>query len=175
VPKRFAVAAELQLNELDSYHQDVEASLRLYFSPSAATFAARFVGKRLEEVKQELKSRIDESDIRSTFFILTSLEASLRVDFEHRCQKRLKDALSREFRKVKKERKYLVRLDEDILEGWKRHWPALSRDIAELRSAVKFRHLIAHGRYWTPKPGKFDFRYVREMAERVIIGFAFQG
>jgi hypothetical protein len=174
VPKRFAEVPELQLNELGSYHQDVEASLRLYFIPSAATFAARFVGKRLEEVKQQLKLRIDESDIRSTFFVLTSLEASFRVDFEHRCRKRAKDSLSREFRKVKKERKHAIRLDEDILEGWKRHQPTLSRDIGELRGAFKFRHWLAHGRYWT-KPGKYDFRYVQLLAEGVISTFQFEG
>lgn len=176
MPKRFAVAAELQLNELDSYHQDVESSLRLYFSPSAATFAARFVGKQMEEVKGELKLRLDESDIRSTFFVLTSLEATFRVDFDVRCRKRKKDVLSVYFREVEKKRKRAVRLDEDILEGWRRHEPSASPLIGDLREAFKLRHWLAHGRFWTPKvPPKYNFSYVHLMADSIISAFPFEG
>lgn len=177
MPKRFAEVPELQLNELDSYHRDVEASLRLYFSPSAAVFAARLVGKGPEELKQELKLRLDESDIRSTFFVLTSLEATFRVDFDVRCRKRKKDVLSVYFRAVEKKRKRAVRLDEDILEGWTRHEPlAKSRLIRELREAFKLRHWLAHGRFWTPKvPPKYNFSYVHLMADGIISAFPFEG
>jgi hypothetical protein len=177
VPKQFALAPELQLNELESYHQDVEASLRLCFSPSAATFDARFVGKQMEEVKQELELRIAESDVRSTFFVLTSLEATFRVDFDVRCRKRGKDALSLYFREVERKHKRVASLDEDILEGWRRHEQlASSRLIRELRDAFKFRHWLAHGRHWTPKfPRKYDFRYVHLMADGIISEFPFEG
>ena len=174
MPRRPALDPALQLAELLSYHQDIEASLRLYFSPSAPTFTARFVGKRPDEVESELKSRLDESDIRSAFFVLTSLEAKFRVEFAFRCKKRLKDPLSKYFREVEKERKDTVRLDEDILQGWKRHESVSARDIGELRGAFKFRHWLAHGRYWTPKLGRnYDFPGVRLMAESIIAGFDF--
>ncbi len=144
MPRRFILVAPLQLDELASYHEDIVASLRLYFSPSAPTFAAQFVGRPPSEVRQELDSRLDESDVRSAFVVLTSLEASFRVDFEVRCRRRLKDDLSIHFREVEKIRKSAVRLDEDILEGWKRHEPlASSRLIGELRGAFKFRHWLA--------------------------------
>src|SRR5271169_3530447 len=114
MPRRPALDPALQLDELVSYHQDIEASLRLYFSPSAPAFTARFFGKRPDEVKSELNSRLDESDKRSAFFALTSLEAMFRVDFAFRCNERKKDPLSRYFRDVRKERPDRVRLDEDI-------------------------------------------------------------
>lgn len=172
MPRQFILVPALELDELAAYHQDVLASLRLYFSPSAPTFAARFVGKKQGVVDRELALRLDESDVRSAFATLTSLEASFRIDFDFRCRRRLKDDLSIYFRQVKKTRKNAVRLDEDILEGWKRHTDASPALISDLRGAFRFRHWIAHGRYWTPKLGrKYDFDYVHLMADSIISGF----
>jgi hypothetical protein len=172
MPRPFVLVPTLRLDELAAYHQDIAAALRLHFSPSAPTFAVRLVGKTADELDRELASRLDESDVRSAFFALTSLEASFRIDFDFRCRKRLKDDLSIYFRQVKKTRKDAVRLDEDILEGWKRHADAPPALISDLRGAFKFRHWIAHGRYWTPKLGRrYDFDYVHLMANSIISGF----
>lgn len=169
MPKRFALVPTPQLDELAFYHQDIMDSLCLYFSPSAPTFAARFLGKSAAEVRRELDSRLNESDVRSTFVVLTSLEATFKVDFDVRCRKRLKDNLSIYFREVEKKRKDAVRLNEDILEGWKRHEPLdTSGLISDLRGAFKLRHWLAHGRYWNPKLGrKYDFAYVQVLAINV--------
>lgn len=175
MPKQFTRAPTLELDELHSYHKDITDSLRLYFNPSNPTFAARFVGKRPDEVKQDLASRLEESDVRSAFFVLTRLEASFTIDFAIRCKGRRRDPLSKCFREVER-RRDRVRLDEDILEGWKRHRPEWSREIGELRGAFKFRHWLAHGRYWTPKPGgRYDFAYLHLMAEIIISGFGLAG
>jgi len=81
--------------------------------------------------------------------------------------------LSIYFREVEKTRDQ-VRLDADILEGWKRHTSASATLISELRGAFRFRHWLAHGRYWTPKFGrKYDFDYVHLMASSIISGFPF--
>lgn len=133
----------------------------------------RFVGKSRDEVEKELRLRLEESDLRSAFFILTSLEARLVVDFEFRCKQRLKDPLSAHLRQVQKERKEKwLRFDEDILEGWKRYGPDPPQLISELRRAFKFRHWLAHGRYWTPKHG-YDFLRARLTAESIISGLTF--
>jgi|SRR5271156_1395299 len=170
MPRRFVLVPALELDELAAYHQDIVDSLRLYFSPSAPTFEERFVGKPIHEVQGELELRLGESDIRSCFAVLTSLEAHFRIDFDLRCRKRLKDNLSVYFRGVEKRRKKAVRLDEDILEGWKRCTDASPTLVGGLRSAFKFRHYVAHGRYWTPTHSKFDFSYVHLMAEGIISG-----
>ena len=86
MPSQFALVPALQLDELALYHQDVVASLHLYFSPSAPTFAARFLGRPPDEARHQLNSRLDESGVRSAFAVLTSLEASFRVDFDARCR-----------------------------------------------------------------------------------------
>jgi hypothetical protein len=175
MPEAFALARALELGAIVSYHEDVVSALKLYFSPGNPAFVKRFALKSQEEVDRELALRLEESEVRSTFTILTSLEASFRIDFELRCKKRLKDDLSRYFRNVKK-RKAMVRLDEDILEGWKRYTSAPARVISDLRGAFHFRHWVAHGRYWTPKPGRrYDLDYVRLTAETVSASFGFPG
>lgn len=173
MPKsQFSLDPTLQLDELDAYHQDIVASLHIYFSPADPTFTARFAGKRSEEVASTLKSRLDETDVRSTLAVMTSLEAHFQVDFESRCRKRLKDNLSIYFREVKKTRRHRVRLDEDILEGWKTHTSAPATLISELRSAFRFRHWLAHGRYWE-LGRKYDFGYVYLMANGLVSGLQF--
>lgn len=173
--RRFILAPALELDELAEYHRDIEASLRLYFSPSAPAFAERFAGRSSQEVKEKLTLRLDESDVRSTFAALTSLEAHFRIDFDYRCWRRKKDRLSVYFREVEKNRKGKVRLDEDILEGWRTHYTTQPADlISELRGAFKFRNWLAHGRYWTPKLGrKYDFAYVQLIGESIVSRFPF--
>ena len=94
MPSGFSLPVPLRLDEIASYHQDVEKALRLYFSPPAPDFTLRFAGSTAKEVEQELESRLNESDVRSTFAVLASLEAGFRMDFDIRCKKRLKDDLS---------------------------------------------------------------------------------
>ena len=104
------------------------------------------------------------------------MEASFKIDFAFRRKKRLKDDLSAYFREVERKRKEAVRLDEDILEGWRMHTDAPPVLIGDLRGAFKFRHWLAHGRYWTPKLGrKYDFVFVHLMAESIISGFGLTG
>jgi len=69
----------------------------------------------------------------------------------------------------------LARLDEDILEGWKKYAPATSTDISELRGAFKFRNWQGHGRYRVPRHNpKYNFAYVQLMAQSIMSGFPFE-
>ena len=176
--RQLSLDPTLLLDELEAYHQDVVSSLQLYFSPTAPTFTARFAGEPQDQVVSTLKSRLDETDVRSTLAVLTSLEARFRVDFDIRCTRRLKDPLLFYFRKiwkvcgVGKGRGNRVRLDEDILEGWKMHTTASTLIIGELRGAFRFRHWLAHGRYWNVER-KYDFEYVHLMANTLVSGFQF--
>jgi hypothetical protein len=173
MPKPFTLDPAFNLDELAACHQDIEHSLRLYFSPASPTFTARFAGEPPDDVSRRLAVRLKEADNWSSFAALTSLEARFRIDFDVRCRKRLKDPLSLYFREVKSARER-VRLDEDILEGWKRHTDASTKDISALRGAFNFRNWFAHGRYYPPKFGrKYDFDYVYLMADTIISGFPF--
>ena len=165
--------ADAAIVEIAEYHNDVVSSLRLYFGQilllSASDLRVR------GEVASRLTSRLEETDQRSAFFVLTSLEAAFRVDYQRRCEKKMKDDLSRAFREMWKSRKTRVRLDEDILEAWSQHSSGSRQLIAELRGAFNFRHWLAHGSYWVPKLGrKYDFNFVYSLADDVLEAFPLQ-
>jgi hypothetical protein len=177
---RFALVPELTLDAIAAHHEDVVAALRLYFSPASPTYIRRFAGRLIDEITSELESRLLEEDVRSMLAVLTSLEAHFRADFNLRCRQRLKDDLSRHFRQIERARGDRVRLDEDILEGWGTYASATPISIGvligRLRGALKLRHWLAHGRYWSRKPGSHqnDFYSILVLAEQVIQGFQFK-
>ncbi len=183
------LAPSLELAKIAAYHNDVVSALGLYFSESAPTFATRFGAARPTLHLELLASRLEELDFRSSLMVLTSLEAVFRLDFEARCERRLKDPLSLHFRDLRNSRRRKdaaqgtgkrlrgrFNLDKDILEGWKLHGPSISSAlISELRGALKLRNWLAHGRHWMPKLGrKYDFAYLHLMATTVVEGFPFE-
>jgi hypothetical protein len=157
------------LEEIARYHNDVVDSLGLYFSEKSPDFLSRFSAYSAEEVQTELTRRLEETELRSAFVILTIVEAAFRLDYKYRCEKKLEDDLSRAFRAIHRSRKNGVRLDEDIFETWRQKQTSSRGLIGDLRGAFKFRHWIAHGRYWEPKLGrKYDFDSVYDLADIVF-------
>jgi len=155
--------------EIAEYHNDVVASLKYFSKTSPSFISTRYFGRPLGEV---LAARIEETDVRSAFFVLTALEAAFRIDYLYRCQKKMKDSLSRSFRVIYKDRRSDPRLD-DIFESWKENLSAPGPWlIGELRGAFKFRHYLAHGRYGEPKLGrKYDFNFIYSLADDVLNAF----
>lgn len=150
--------------ELAGYQQDTEASLRLYFSNANPTFLSLFLLKSQSEVAQQLGARVNETDVRSTLALLALVEAAFRLDFNWRRTAKKSDSMSVAFRKY---RKANVRLDEDIWEVWCINHPETRPLIGQLRGAFKFRHWLAHGRYWQMGQ-KYDFQTVFLLAQSVL-------
>lgn len=164
--------ADAVLVRIAEYHNDVVSSFKLFFGPASVGLTSRFVGRTTEEILDALSSRLEETDLRSAFFVLTSLEADFRNDYEYRCRKRKKDDLSRAFRLLYKSRGVRVSLEDEIFEAWGQNSTASRQLIGELRGAFNFRHWLAHGRYWTPKLGrKYDFNFVYSLADDVLNSF----
>lgn len=162
--------------DIVAHHRDLVASLRLYFSVASPTFTVRFLGYDQTKVAAELIERLDEIDLTSTMSILTALEAAFRIDYLRRVYTRRRDVLSRAFREVYQTRKEMPRLEDDIFKGWRDNSCVPQRLISELRGAFKFRHWMAHGRFWTPKHGRqYDFNYIFSLASAVFENFPFYG
>jgi hypothetical protein len=157
------------IDDIANYHTDVEAALRSYFSALAPNFAVRFFGYSSLDLRTELDSRLEETDLRSALAVLTRLEALFRTDYEQRCRRKRKDPISRDFRAMYRQRRMNVRLEDEIFEVWRQHSSSSPALISELRGAFKFRHWLAHGRYWTPKLGRrYDYNDVYALANIVI-------
>ena len=161
----------LPLAQIAQYYSDIEASVRNYFSfPNPQ----RFAGYTPQEMKREMDFVLDEHARSTSMSILSALEATFRVDFLQRCYKRRRDPLSRAFREVHRKKGQRVPLT-DILSEWQQH-PDVSRSvIKDLERVFRYRHWLAHGRYWTPKIGQeYDYDDIYTLAESIYGSFPFE-
>jgi uncharacterized protein YutE (UPF0331/DUF86 family) len=122
-----------------------------------------------ERLRTLRSDRVEETEMRSTFALLATVEAALRTDYILRATQKHKDILSRAFRDLYKKKKKRVRFDEDLLALWANHYPNLKKYVSELRAALKFRHWLAHGRYWQrPTNGRFDYASIYDLAMAIL-------
>jgi hypothetical protein len=177
VVKRFFLSnGQLELGGISAHHSDSEASLKLYFSEDSKEYFERFSSDTTADVKKELKIRIEELSHTSSLSLLAALEAAFRIDYLQRNYKRKKDPLSRTFRAIYKDKDDKASLERDIFDAWKINGNGLSQIIGNLKGAFKYRHWLAHGRYWQPKWGnkKYDYGSVYELAVTVLKSFPFE-
>lgn len=118
----------------------------------------RLFGMDMAELDAHFESLLDEADKQACLFLIASAEAAMRVDFLERVYEKRKDRVSRAFRDIYKSRcehnKTRVRLDEDILDTWASEIAKASTAVETFKGALKYRHWLAHGRYWVPKLGR---------------------
>ena len=121
-----------------------------------------------------MEDALEESERRSSFQVLAAFEAALRIDFYQRSYARTAKLRARPRPALKKLREMLVdrgrhvRL-EDILEAWKVHSTVPASLISELHTAFKYRHWLAHGRYWTLKLGRqHDYHGIFTLVETAL-------
>jgi hypothetical protein len=162
------------LPEIVAHHQDLESSLTLYFSVSSPSYLFRFAGYATSEVRDELGERLGEADLTSSLTVLASIEAAFRIDYLKRCYRKGKDPVSRAFRDIYKEKQQHASLEDEIFEAWIDNSSGARSIIGELRGAFRFRHWLAHGRYWTPKFGRrYDFDDIFALADLTLRSFPF--
>ncbi len=162
----------LQFEKVAVSHSDIAKTIRFYYNQqSIQTFDSKFIGYTISEVEQERDQRLEDLDKNSSFNVLAALEASFKVDFYMRCYNREKDTLSRFFRDLKnrkRNKRDKISLVDDIFEGWKTYFPSAKTLTSELKGAFRYRHWLAHGRYWEPKFGKkYDFSSVSLLAQAI--------
>jgi hypothetical protein len=127
-------------------------------------------------VTDELGGRLDETDMTSSLTVLASVEAAFRIDYLQRCYGWGKDPVSRAFRNIYKAKQQHASLDDEIFEAWVDNSYGSGPIIGELRGAFRFRHWLAHVRYWTPKLGRrYDFSDVFALADIALRSFPFYG
>jgi hypothetical protein len=101
------------------------------------------------------------------------VEAAFRIDYLQRCYRRGKDPVSRAFRNIYKVKQKRASLEDEIFTAWVKNSSGTRSIIGDLRGAFKFRHWLAHGRYWTPKFNRYDFNSVFALADLTLRSFPF--
>lgn len=161
----------LSSNEIVSHHQDVESSLKHYFSHISRQYTIHLECYS----KEKLRLRLSENDKSTVLTLLSAVEAAFRIDYLQRSYQRKKDELSKACRELHHQKGSHASLEEDILSAWKAHTSVPANLIGDLWGAFKYRHWLAHGRYWTPKLGqKYDYDSIYELAETVFKSFPFR-
>ena len=120
--------------------------------PATIGSHSRFYNMLPGEINATFRDMTSELNIQINLLLIASGEASLRVDFEDRVQRRRKGPVSRRFRELEQARKARakrgVRL-EDILKVWGDESPGPSKGRASrMGQLLLYRHWVAHGRYW---------------------------
>jgi hypothetical protein len=177
MPNRISFSGQhLALSDIAAHQQDLQSSLTLFFSDVSPAFPVRFAGYLKTEISEQLEERLEETGLSSSLLVLASVEAAFRIDYLQRCYHKDKAPISRCFRAIHKKKQLLASLDEDIFEAWLTYHNTMRPLIGELRGAFRFRHWLAHGRYWTPKLGRrYDYAGVYTLADETLNSFPFFG
>ena len=165
----------LELEEIDRHYRGIESAIQLYYSYRNPDFGVLFPGYNSDTIRKEMQARLDEHDLVVSMTVLSALEAAFRIDYSIRCQRRMKDRLSRGFRSLHVAKGLRVSFKADILSVWARNSDIGAAKIEELRNAVDYRNWLAHGRYWVLQTrGKYDYPDLYAMADAIISGFPLQ-
>lgn len=161
----------LNLPDIAEHYADVEVGLRLFFR-SPGRYPSRFSGFTVDEIRETLDSRLMEEQQHAALCILAAIEGAFRVDYLERVYARKKDDLSVILRELHKARGPRASLEREILQAWRDSGEMPTRLVGDLRGAFKYRHWLAHGRYWTPKFGqRYDYQSIYELAEALSVEY----
>jgi hypothetical protein len=155
--KRVVLSGEHQsFDDIAAHRCLLEQATRDYFSHRSAAFCAQFATASAAEIAEALAQTLREIERTSILSLLAAIEAAFRVDYFERVYLKRKDPVSRACRALHARKAQAVKLDEDLLTLWLHHGQAAKGFIADLRSAFHVRHWLAHGRYWSPRLGRYD-------------------
>lgn len=164
--KRVSFSKEhLVISDIAEYKKDLEESLNLYYKN--ARLYEKFMLYSQNELTLEKQKRLQELTLNCIFMILSSVESWIRIDYEIRVKNKLKDSLSRKLRDLDKRYDNTYKISINILcDNYKEYFRGNLFSL--IKSTFKFRHWLAHGRYWTPKTGKnYDFDEIYTIAEEL--------
>ena len=159
-----------ELGEIYLYYQTSNNSLLFYRDNIMAERVndRNYAALTKDELIKVFHLHIEELEKTVSMSILSNIEAGFRIDYVIRSKKRLKDPISRRFRELFKTKAEKVSLENEILTIWKEESPKFKGIISDFIGALKYRHWLAHGRYWTPKLGrKYDLATIYTISEKI--------
>jgi hypothetical protein len=163
---------ERHIEQINLTYNILTTSIKTSFKDAVFLRNDIFRLKSQDEIDEMKTAEIQETERYTVFDILSAIEAMFIIDYYSRCEKRLKDDVAKDFRKISRRITNRVDFQEDILKTWAKHNPG-NRLLNELNSIFLYRHWIAHGRYWRLKvnASKYDFNYLYAIALQIKESF----
>jgi hypothetical protein len=139
---------------VEAYADQVEALEHLFHARAALTVdsKSRFHGLSEAAIQDRLEHDREELDRWTVMMLTASFEATIRTDAEDRIRARTKDDVRKSLQELYRENNDRVRLD-DVLATWENHATVGQTVKQRVRTLLKHRHWLAHGRHWTNKHG----------------------
>jgi hypothetical protein len=157
---------EKSLEDIAIHHADLQAGLFEFFAGKSQKLLERYVHDKIDDARE---NSLAELDFTSSLSVLSSVEATIRLDYLRRVYGRWRDPLSRAMKFLHQEKENSARLDDDLIRLWKEKTAVSKALLGELNGAFGYRHWLAHGRYWTPKLGRqYDYETVFEIAQEFV-------
>jgi len=155
---------ELSLNDIAIHHLNVEAALFEFFAGSSQALLQRYADTKRGDARDR---SLAELDFSSSLSVLSSTEAAIRIDYLRRVYGRWRDPLSRAMKSLYREKEEKARLEGELLRLWGDHAAIPTGLVSAMSGAFKYRHWLAHGRYWMPKFGRqYDYHTVYGIAQQ---------
>ena len=130
------------------------------------------IGYSEKEILDRLDYHLREAEYDACLTLFGAIEAAFRLDVDHRHKKRLKDMRSKAARQmIKLSREHFDhRIPiNDLFDLLAIDHSATKNTIDSLKVCFKYRHWLAHGRYWQLKLGRSrpTFSEVFQLAQKI--------
>ncbi|HCA5926970.1 TPA: hypothetical protein MXS88_005472 [Klebsiella pneumoniae] len=131
----------------------LDRAVILRYSTKNPDYHADFVGLSEPEIEREKDLILKENDTTHCLLLLTAIEAIFLLDADQKYCNKKRDPLSRKIKEIyDKTKGEKIKLDDDLINTRMNEDDArLKKDYNDLKTCFKFRHWLAHGRYWHPK------------------------
>jgi hypothetical protein len=157
---------ELSLEAVAVYHADVQAGLFDFFAGKSKTLLDRYADELIDDARGKAFA---ELDLSSSFSVLSSVEAAIRLDYLSRAYGRWRDPLSKAMKALHDEKENRASVTDHLISLWRDHTTVSRALLSEVIGAFNYRHWLAHGRYWTPKLGRrYDYETIYEIAQEFV-------
>jgi hypothetical protein len=129
--------------------------------------AQKFTSFTFDEINDYFDESRTELEHLVCLNLITATEAFLRADYSQRVKRRDKSEIGRAFRGLNKSKGAKISLEKHIIDLWKSN--TSNKSFSDLLGLLKYRHWLAHGRYWVPKLGRnYSFDITYSISEKII-------
>ncbi len=131
----------------------VESALRDPDIAAAVSSDSPFYKMTPQQLPDVLKQMATELALEVSLALVASFEAILRIDFDRQVRAPAtgsKSVAAANFQKLWRTHGVRTRL-EDLLDAWRAAHPGATKVVGDFKGVLKWRHWLAHGRYWPQK------------------------